>query len=55
MQRMTLQMRRKRISCLNSITGKYSHGVAGIVPAALKAVKGAGGIENFITGLGNIF
>ena len=34
--------------------GKYSHGVAGVLPAALKAVKGAGGIENFITGLGNI-
>lgn len=48
-------MRMKRISCLNSITGKYNYGVAGIVPAALKAVKGAGGIENFITGLGNIF
>ena len=47
-------MRMKRTSCLNSIIGKYSHGVAGILPAALKAVKGAGGIENFITGLGNI-
>ena len=51
---MTLQMRMKRISCPDSITGKYSHGVAGVLPAALKAVKGAGGIENFITGLGNI-
>ena len=47
-------MRMKRISCPDSITGKYSHGVAGVLSAALKAVKGAGGIENFITGLGNI-
>ena len=38
-------MRMKRIFCLNSITGKYSHGAAGVLPAALKAVKGAGGIE----------
>lgn len=51
---MTLQMRMMRISCLNSITEKYSHRVAGVQPAALKAVKGAGEIENFITGLGNI-
>ena len=54
MQKMILQTGMMRISCLNSITEKYSHGVAGVLPAALKAVKGAGGIENFITGLGNI-